>query len=300
MSHHKLSSSSSLSVKASVLTLVVMVGGVLFAAAPSSAMAQQIIPTSSAGLPLPMSPLANETGGGGGGIPTLLPPTNAEGDTVFSTNETGGVPAPLANETGGGGGGIPTLLPPTNAEGDTVFSTNETGGVPAPLANETGVPAPPTEVTPLPTNETGGVPAPLDNETGEITLPPTEGGAKPLTAEIAADFIEGDAPLTVELSAFVAGGIEPYTYSWDFGDGSAGSDQPTVQHIFENPFIYNVTLTVSDATGQVVTANLDITVYEPLPPAEEPPAEEPPAEEPPAEEPPAEEPPAEEPPITGT
>ena len=227
MSHHKLSSSSSLSVKASVLTLVVMVGGVLFAAAPSSAMAQQIIPTSSAGLPLPMSPLANETGGGGGGIPTLLPPTNAEGDTVFSTNETGGVPAPLANET------------------------------------------------------------------GEITLPPTEGGAEPLTAEIAADFIEGDAPLTVELSAFVAGGIEPYTYSWDFGDGSAGSDQPTVQHIFENPFIYNVTLTVSDATGQVVTANQDITVYEPLPPAEEPPAEEPPAEEPPAEEPPAEEPPAE-------
>ena len=257
MSHHKLSSSSSLSVKASVLTLVVMVGGVLFAAAPSSAMAQQIIPTSSAGLPLPMSPLANETGGGGGGIPTLLPPTNAEGDTVFSTNETGGVPAPLANET--------------------------------------GVPAPPTEVTPLPTNETGGVPAPLANETGEITLPPTEGGAEPLTAEIAADFIEGDAPLTVELSAFVAGGIEPYTYSWDFGDGSAGSDQPTVQHIFENPFIYNVTLTVSDATGQVVTANQDITVYEPLPPAEEPPAEEPPAEEPPAEE-----PPAEEPPITGT
>src|SRR5918993_1035191 len=261
MSHHKLSSSSSLSVKASVLTLVVMVGGVLFAAAPSSAMAQQIIPTSSAGLPLPMSPLANETGGGGGGIPTLLPPTNAEGDTVFSTNETGGVPAPLANETGGGGGRTPERLPPTNEAGVTAVLTNEKAG---------------------------------------ITLPPTEGGAEPLTAEIAADFIEGDAPLTVELSAFVAGGIEPYTYSWDFGDGSAGSDQPTFQHIFENPFIYNVTLTVSDATGQVVTANQDITVYEPLPPAEEPPAEEPPAEEPPAEEPPAEEPPAEEPPITGT
>src|ERR671913_1760739 len=106
MSHYK---PSSLSVKASVLTLVVMVAGILFAA-PSSAMAQQITATSSPGLPLPMSPATNETGGGGG-IPTLLPPTNAEGDTVFSTNETGGVPAPLANETGGGGG-IPTLLPP--------------------------------------------------------------------------------------------------------------------------------------------------------------------------------------------
>jgi PKD repeat protein len=224
MSHYKLSSS--LSVKASVLTLVVMVAGILFAA-PPSAMAQQITATSSPGLPLPMSPLANETGGGA--VPTLLPPTNGTGDTVFSTNETGGIIPPLANETGG------------------------------------------------------------------IIPPPTEGGAEPLTAEIAADLIEGDAPLTVELSAVVAGGTEPYTYSWDFGDGSAVSDQPTVQHIFENPFIYTVTLTVSDATGQVVTPILEITVYEPLPPAEEPPAEEPPAEEPPAEE-----PPAEEPPITGT
>jgi PKD repeat protein len=152
-----------------------------------------------------------------------------------------------------------------------VFSTNETGGIIPPLANETG-----------------GIIPPLANETGGIIPPPTEGGAEPLTAEIAADLIEGDAPLTVELSAVVAGGTEPYTYSWDFGDGSAVSDQPTVQHIFENPFIYTVTLTVSDATGQVVTPILEITVYEPLPPAEEPPAEEPPAEEPPAEEPPAE------------
>src|SRR5215217_8121657 len=119
MSHHKLSS---LSVKASVLTLVVMVAGVLFAA-PSSAMAQQITATSSPGLPLPMSPLANETGGA---VPTLLPPTNGTGDTVFTTNETGGAVPTLANETGGitpplaneTGGAVPTLLPPTNGTGD--------------------------------------------------------------------------------------------------------------------------------------------------------------------------------------
>src|SRR5215217_4808262 len=238
MSHHKLSS---LSVKASVLTLVVMVAGVLFAA-PSSAMAQQITATSSPGLPLPMSPLANETGGA---VPTLLPPTNGTGDTVFTTNETGGAVPTLANETGGA---VPTLLPPTNGTGDTVFTTNETGGA-------------------VPT---------LANETGGITPPLAKGGAEPLTAEIAADFIEGDAPLTVQLSATVGGGTEPYTYSWDLGDGSARSDQSTVQHIFENPGIYTVTVTVTDATGQAVTPILEITVYEPLPPAEEPPAEEPP------------------------
>src|SRR5918993_2432019 len=137
MSHYKLSSS--LSVKASVLTLVVMVAGILFAA-PPSAMAQQITATSSPGLPLPMSPLANETGGGA--VPTLLPPTNGTGDTVFSTNETGGIIPPLANETGGGT--VPPLLPPTNGTGHTVFSTNETGGIIPPLANETGGRAVPT------------------------------------------------------------------------------------------------------------------------------------------------------------
>ena len=168
------------------------------------------------------------------------------------------LPSAMAQQ--GTGGEVPTLLPPTNGTGDTPSLTDETGAITPPLANETGA----------------------------ITPPPTVGVAAPLTAEITANPIEGDAPLTVELSAVVAGGTEPYTYSWDFGDGSAVSDQPTVQHIFENPFIYTVTLTVSDATGQVVTPILEITVYEPLPPAEEPPAEEPPAEEPPAEEPPSE------------
>src|SRR5215210_7326153 len=149
MSHHKLSSS--LSVKASVLTLVVMVAGVLFAA-PSSAMAQQ---------------------GTGGEVPTLLPPTNGTGDTPSLTNETGGITPSLTNETGGE---VPTLLPPTNGTGDTPSLTNETGGI-----------------TPSLTNETGG-----------ITPPPTEGVAAPLTAEITANTIGGDAPLTVELSAIVA------------------------------------------------------------------------------------------------
>jgi PKD repeat protein len=217
MSHHKLSSS--LSVKASVLTLVVMVAGVLFAA-PSSAMAQQ---------------------GTGGEVPTLLPPTNGTGDTPSLTNATGGITPPL-------------------------------------------------------TNATGGITPPLTNATGGITPPPTVGVAAPLTAEIAANPIGGNAPLTVELSAVVAGGTPAYTYNWDFGDGSAVTrilEVATVQHIFENAGIYTVAVTVTDTSGQVVTANLEITVNEPPPPAEEPPAEEPPAEEPPAEEPPAEEPPAE-------
>jgi PKD repeat protein len=168
----------------------------------------------------------------------------------------------------GTGGEVPTLLPPTNGTGDTPSLANATGAI-----------------TPPPTNATGA-----------ITPPPTVGVAAPLTAEIAANPVGGNAPLTVELSAVVAGGTPAYTYNWDFGDGSAVTrilEVATVQHIFENAGIYTVAVTVTDTSGQVVTANLEITVNEPPPPAEEPPAEEPPAEEPPAEEPPAEEPPAE-------
>src|SRR5215210_3535726 len=125
MSHHKLSSS--LSVKASVLTLVVMVAGVLFAA-PSSAMAQQgtggevptlLPPTNGTG---DTPSLTNATGGE---VPTLLPPTNGTGDTPSLTNETGGITPSLTNATGGE---VPTLLPPTNGTGDTPSLTNATGG----------------------------------------------------------------------------------------------------------------------------------------------------------------------------
>src|SRR5215213_4346354 len=293
MSHHKVSSS--LSVKASVLTLVVMVAGVLFAA-PSSAVAQQ---------------------GTGGEVPILLPPTNGTGDTPSLTNATGGITPPPTNATGGE---VPILLTPTNGTGDTPSPTNATGGTTPPPTNATGgitppptnatggITPPPTNATggivpppltatsgtgptPPPTNATGGITPPPTNATGGITPPPTVGVAAPLTAEIAANPVGGNAPLTVELSAVVAGGTPAYTYNWDFGDGSAVTrilEVATVQHIFENAGIYTVAVTVTDTSGQVVTANMEITVNEPPPPAEEPPAEEPPAEEPPAEEPPAE------------
>jgi PKD repeat protein len=130
----------------------------------------------------------------------------------------------------------------------------------------------------------------------------------PLTAvEIISSDTEGIAPATFEFEANVTGGLEPFTYSWDFGDGSEESDDDeTVEHTFDLAGTYDVDLTVTDSTGANASDSILITVEAPPPPppspppvtpAEEPPAEEPPAEEPPAEEPPAEEPPAEEPPA---
>jgi hypothetical protein len=48
-------------------------------------------------------------------------------------------------------------------------------------------------------------------------------GATPehLTADVIKDFLDGtDAPASLKFAANVRGGMEPYTISWDFGDGS--------------------------------------------------------------------------------
>jgi hypothetical protein len=84
----------------------------------------------------------------------------------------------------------------------------------------------------------------------------------PLTADIISNGTVGFAPATFEFEANVTGGTEPYTYSWDFGDGSEGSQQQTVVHTFNEAGIYTVTLTAADANGQQATDTLEITVNE--------------------------------------
>src|SRR5215216_3211489 len=47
----------------------------------------------------------------------------------------------------------------------------------------------------------------------------------PLTVEITSEDMEGIAPATFEFEADVAGGMEPYTISWDYGNGSSGEEE---------------------------------------------------------------------------
>ncbi|MDQ3835581.1 MAG: PKD domain-containing protein [Thermoproteota archaeon] len=97
----------------------------------------------------------------------------------------------------------------------------------------------------------------------------------PLTAvEITSDARRGVAPATFEFGANVTGGTEPYTYSWNFGDGSVevnddedddDDDDNTVEHTFDIAGTYNVDLTVMDSTGRTVSDSILITIEEPPP-----------------------------------
>ena len=103
---------------------------------------------------------------------------------------------------------------------------------------------------------------------------------EPLTVEIIASDTEDTAPATFEFEANVTGGREPYSYSWDFGDGSVEeNDEEEIEHTFDDAGTYSVSLTVTDSRGQDASDNMEITLEEP--PVEEPPVveEEQPTEE---------------------
>src|SRR5918995_1642939 len=91
----------------------------------------------------------------------------------------------------------------------------------------------------------------------------------PLTSvEIISSDTEGVAPATFEFEANVTGGTEPYTYSWDFDDGSLEIDvDETVEHTFDIAGTYNVDLTVTDSTGRTISDSVLITVEAPGPPS---------------------------------
>src|SRR5215207_8530964 len=90
----------------------------------------------------------------------------------------------------------------------------------------------------------------------------------PLTSvEITSSDAEGIAPATFEFEADVTGGTGPYTYRWDFGDGSREiSSDGTIEHTFDNAGMYNVSLIVIDSTSQAASGSILIIVEPPPPP----------------------------------
>jgi PKD repeat protein len=101
------------------------------------------------------------------------------------------------------------------------------------------------------------IPAPEEEE--ELA---EEESTELLTVGIISNGTEGVVPATFEFQANLTGGTEPYTYIWNFGDGSEESDEQTVLHTFEEAGTYNVTLAATDTDNQNAFDSIEISVEE--------------------------------------
>jgi len=82
----------------------------------------------------------------------------------------------------------------------------------------------------------------------------------PLTASFA--MTPSSGLIVGQLASFtasVSGGTSPYTFNWNFGDGTTASGNP-VNHSFNMPGTYTVTVTVTDANAMTVTVPAGILV----------------------------------------
>ena len=80
-----------------------------------------------------------------------------------------------------------------------------------------------------------------------------------LSASLTATPTSGNAPLTVSFSGGETGGIDPCTYSWNFGDGNTSTIQ-NPSHAYNSAGTYTVTLTVTDNASATDSESTTITV----------------------------------------
>jgi PKD repeat protein len=75
-----------------------------------------------------------------------------------------------------------------------------------------------------------------------------------LAVSTSSDKALGNAPLTVSFTALVSGGVAPYFYHWNYGDGSAAGETQNPNHTFIFNGVYSVVLAVVDSRGGTVSA----------------------------------------------
>ena len=72
-------------------------------------------------------------------------------------------------------------------------------------------------------------------------------------------FTSGPMDEGIGFYAVAAGGNKPYTYHWDFGDGSTSS-QKNPTHSYDETGLYNVFLEVTDGNGHTITDTDEIMI----------------------------------------
>jgi hypothetical protein len=75
----------------------------------------------------------------------------------------------------------------------------------------------------------------------------------------------GEAPLEVQFTveSLIMDQMNEPKFTWNFGDGSAESQEPKPVHTYEKPGNYAVTIKIVDATGETGWDELEIEVTEP-------------------------------------
>ena len=72
----------------------------------------------------------------------------------------------------------------------------------------------------------------------------------------------------VHFDVSAAGGLAPYSYRWEFGDGTSSSNASVV-HEFADWGLYNVTLVITDARNDSMTLDTQVEILEPQSSTEE-------------------------------
>ncbi len=127
------------------------------------------------------------------------------------------------------------------------FKWNTTGFEPGPYAVRARASVVPGETNTADNQREGGI----------VTL------FLPLSVHAAANPNSGIAPLRVSFTSTVSGGIPPYTYSWDFGDGST-SIAPDPTHQYDIQGEITTRLTVRDSQSLGTSTQLIVNVLPPL------------------------------------
>ncbi|MBI3449631.1 MAG: PKD domain-containing protein [Acidobacteria bacterium] len=80
-----------------------------------------------------------------------------------------------------------------------------------------------------------------------------------LTCNVSASPTTGRAPLPVVFNSHAVGGVAPYTFAWDFGDG--GQDTAALpSHSYLAPGMFTAAVTVTDANSQTCLGSIPIDV----------------------------------------
>jgi PKD repeat protein len=94
---------------------------------------------------------------------------------------------------------------------------------------------------------------------GAKTSGPPDPNQPTLDVQAVASKTSGIAPVDVEFTGVVAGGVEPLTYRWEFGDGGTDSNA-TAFHQYAAAGNYVATFTVTDSIGAFGSATVSMVI----------------------------------------